>query len=222
VRGSEESPSLIGEPSIRTISSSQMRGLVTEVEPRTGLSGTGQIPATPTSRTTASAAPGSARAHRSSPAWDTPSRTAIPRISGRPASIPRTETASSLKTSVATKRSNHFAAPTACSPAMGARSGSVTKPSLSTTTAASPATGKGCMSTSLSALVRSAWACSCSSGDIRPGSAILAPSIDSCGAAARSSSGSWLTASTTSTKPKAARSRRRAASWSSSTSGTQP
>jgi hypothetical protein len=57
-----------------------------------------------------------------------------------------------------------------------------------------------------------------SSGVIRRGPAILAPSIDSSGAAA----GSWLTTSMTSTKPKAARSRRRAARWSSSTSGTYP
>jgi hypothetical protein len=58
----------------------------------------------------------------------------------------------------------------------------------------------------------------CSSGVIRRGSAILAPSIDSSGAAA----GSSTMTSMISTKPKAARSRRRAASWSSSTSGTRP
>src|SRR5215218_11360132 len=46
----------------------------------------------------------------------------------------------------------------------------------------------------------------------------LAPWIDASGAAV----GSWLMTSTISTNPKAARSRRRAASWSSSTSGTQP
>ena len=71
---------------------------------------------------------------------------------------------------------------------------------------------------SLSALVRSAWACSCSAGGIRRGSAILSPSTDPSGAAG----GSWLMTSTTSTKPKAARSRRRAASWSSSISATRP
>jgi hypothetical protein len=55
-------------------------------------------------------------------------------------------------------------------------------------------------------------------GVIRPGSAILALCTDSSGAAA----GSWPMTSTTSMGPKAARSRRRAASWSSSTSGTEP
>ena len=72
---------------------------------------------------------------------------------------------------------------------------------------------------SLTALVRSAWACSDSSGAIRRGSAMfLAPSLDSSGAAA----GSWLRTSTTSMGPKAARSRRRVGNWSSSTSGIQP
>ena len=72
---------------------------------------------------------------------------------------------------------------------------------------------------SMTALVRSAWACSDSSGVIRRGSAMfLAPSLDSSGAAA----GSWLRTSTTSMGPKAARSRRRVGNWSSSTSGIQP
>ena len=56
-----------------------------------------------------------------------------------------------------------------------------------------------------SARGRSAWACSCSSGLIRRGSAILAPSTDSSAAAAPS----WPMTSTTSTTPKAARRRRR-------------
>lgn len=120
-----------------------MRGLVTEVEPRTGLSGTWQIPATPYIED-----------HRVGGSWIRQG----PQVKSCLGYAPEDGyTPNFWKTRLhPADRDRVLAEDERCDQTLepfrstyrvfardGRTSGSVTKPSLSTTTAASPATGKG-------------------------------------------------------------------------------